>query len=155
MRIALGIVTPRIVCGRQLELGQHQVGSRDIGGAGDVVHVAGAHQRVDVGFVRLRRHRVAQENHCIDLAFDQQRADLQVTAEGAGMLAVDRQAQLIGQAPAGGAGGGQVAAAQEVRVLGRQRDHVVFFLVVRNQRYPWFHLRLAMIFSSTACKCRP
>jgi hypothetical protein len=54
--------------------------------------VAGAHQRVDVRLVRLRRHRVAQEDDGVDLAFDQRGADLQVAAERAGMLALDGQA---------------------------------------------------------------
>lgn len=122
---------------RAHQLRQHQARGRDIGGAGDVVHVAGAHQGVDVGFVRLRRHGVAQEDHAIDLALHQLGADLQVAADRAGMLALDREPELVGQAPAGGAGGRERAALEEVKVLAREGDHVVLLLVVCDQCNAW------------------
>jgi hypothetical protein len=67
------------------------------------------------------------------LVFHQQRADLQVAAQRAGMLAVHRQPQFGGQPAARGAGGGQRAAAQEAGVFAGQRDHVVFLPVVGDQ----------------------
>src|SRR5438067_13815531 len=62
------------------QLRQHQACAGHVGRARDVVDVAGAHQGVDVRLVRLRGHRVAQEDHAIDLAVDQLGADLQVAA---------------------------------------------------------------------------
>src|SRR5689334_21243363 len=48
--------------GRHL-LRQHQARAGHVGRARDVVDVAGAHQGIDVRFVRVRGHRVAQEDH--------------------------------------------------------------------------------------------
>jgi hypothetical protein len=60
---------------------QQHARRRLVGRAGYVVHVAGPNQGVDVGLVRLRRHGITQEDHQVELASGQARADLQVTAE--------------------------------------------------------------------------
>jgi hypothetical protein len=104
-----------------------------VGGAHHVVDVAGAHQGVDVRLVRLRRHRVAQEDHRVDPAFGQARADLQVAAQRAAEQAFHLEAGLGDQARAGGAGGHHVAAGEERREVTRERDHQVFLGVVRDQ----------------------
>jgi len=58
------------------ESGDDQVGSREIGGQRDVVHVAHPHQRLDIGIVRLRGQRVNEEKDRVDAARAHLRGDL-------------------------------------------------------------------------------
>ena len=104
-----------------------------VGRAHHVVHVARAHEGVDVRFVRLRRHRVAQEDHRVDTALREARADLQVAAQRAAEEALHLQAGFGDQARAGGAGGHHVAARKERGEVPRERDHQVLLGVVRDQ----------------------
>ena len=84
--------------------------------------------------MRLRRHRVTQENDGIDTADRQSRADLQVAAHRAAEHALDFECGLDMQPSAGGAGRDQMAARQKVGELFREQHHVVFLVVVSDQR---------------------
>ena len=78
--------------------------------------VADAHQRGDVRFVRLRRERIAEEQHGRDAAFGDSAADDQVTAERTVRHSFDRESQLLGQQLAGISSGDQFVLAEEVHV---------------------------------------
>jgi hypothetical protein len=91
------------------------------------VDVAGAQERVDVGFVRLRGHRVAQEDHRIDPADREPRADLQVTTHRTTEEALDVEPRLVVEKPAGGAGGDQVVPLKRRVKLAREST-IAFFI---------------------------
>ena len=100
------------------------------------MHVAGAHQGVDVGFMGLRGHRVAQKHHRIDLATGQSCADLQVAAKRAGQEAFDFQTRRRGDTCTRRARSAQLALHQNRPKILSQRDDVVFLGIVGDQSEP-------------------
>jgi hypothetical protein len=110
-----------------------------------VVHVARAHQRGDIGIVRLRGHRVAQEHDDVDAAVGQLGADLEIAAERPRQLALDLEPVRGRDAPAGRARRDQPALRERVAVLARERDDLVLLRVVRDQCDAGFaHLRFLL-----------
>ncbi len=128
--------------------GQHiknHPGRRNIGGARDVMHITGAHQGVDIGFVGLWRHRVAQKDHPVHPAFRKLRANLQVAAMRARKHAFNLEPMGGGDPRARRARGQQRALAERGGIFPREFHDVVFLAIVRNQRNTGFHDKALLV----------
>ena len=97
------------------------------------MHITGPHQCVDIGFMRLWRHGVAQKNNGIDFTRRQTGADLQIPAKRATEHALNLQAQFIRQALAGRTGCAQGALPEKWRELPGKFHHRGLLVVVCDQ----------------------
>jgi hypothetical protein len=83
--------------------------------------------------MRLRAHRVPEEDQHVELAEGDERADLLVAAERAALEAGDRQVECFAQQPAGGAGSVQGVPGEQVPVVLGPLEEVVLLAVVGDQ----------------------
>ena len=96
------------------------------------MHIAGAHQSIDVWLMRLWGHGITKEDNDIDFTLGQARTDLQVAAPWAAEHAFHVQAGLIHQPAASGSRGAQFASLQQRRELLGKCHHGIFFVVMVN-----------------------
>ena len=82
----------------------------------------------------LGGQRVGEEDDHIDAPFDDHRADLLVTAEGAAVVAAHGQAGLLGDHAGGGAGAAQEVAGEDLAVFLTPGDELRLFIVVGDKR---------------------
>src|SRR5579859_2835076 len=83
--------------------------------------------------MRLRAHRVPEENEHVKVTRSDQRADLLVTAEWPALEAGDGQVQAVTQHLAGRAGRIQDVTGENVTVVLDPLEEVTFPVVVRDQ----------------------
>ena len=79
---------------------------------GHVVDDRDPQQRLDVDVVRVRLERVPEEDHEVDPALGDRRTHLLIAAERAAQEAVDVQAELVREQPAGRSGGVELVLAR-------------------------------------------
>lgn len=102
------------------------------------MHVADAHQRRDVWFVRLRGEWVAEEHDGQDLPFGHRGTDLLIAAHGSGQQRGDLEARFLADQGACGARRDEIEVGQDRAVVFCKRNQVEFFSVVGDQRYSSF-----------------
>lgn len=111
----------------------HGLGRSDVGGVGDVVHIAKAQQTGLVRLGGLGADGVAEVQQQVDLIAGNARGDLLVAALAARHKAGDVQAGRLRNQLARGAGGAQAVTAQDSAVSDAELDHQFLFGVVSDQ----------------------
>ena len=114
--------------------GEHEVGRGAVAGDRDVVDDGDAQQRLDVDVVRVRLQRIPEEDHEVDPALSDRRADLLIAAQRPAQEAMHREAELGRELRAGRAGGVQLVLRERAAVVLRPLQHVGLAVVVRDQR---------------------
>ena len=108
-------------------------GGGDVGGDGNVAHVAKTQQIHLVGFVRFRTDGIAEEQKQVDLVAGDAGRDLLVAPVHAGQKALDGQAGGLAHQLAGGAGGQQVVLTEHPAVSDAELHHQFLLRVMRDQ----------------------
>ena len=113
--------------------GNEVVGAGAVAGDGDVPHHRDPDEGLDIGIVRLRAHRIPEEDEHVELPRRDERADLLVSSEGTALEAGDGQVERLGEQPAGGAGRVQDVVGEDVPVVLGSLEEVAFPVVVGDQ----------------------
>ncbi len=108
-------------------------GSAAVGGEGDVVYVADSHQRAHIGFVRLSRERIAEEENRGDAAFRDASANDEVATIRSVGDPFDRQPEFIMQQPSGIPCGDECLPTEVLSVKGGEGQEFRFPLVMGNE----------------------
>src|SRR5918992_2021635 len=87
---------------------EHEVGRRAVARDRDVVDDRDAEQRLHVDIMRMWLERIPEEDHEVDLPFDNTRAHLLVPAKRSAAKASDVETELLGQKSPRGAGGEEI-----------------------------------------------
>src|SRR6202035_1507271 len=113
--------------------GDEVVGAGAVAGDRYVPHHRDPDEGLDVGVVRLRAHRIPEEDQHVEASRRDERADLLVAAEWAALEAGDGRAEALAEQPAGGAGRVQDVVGEDVPVVLDPLEEVVFPVVVGDQ----------------------
>jgi hypothetical protein len=97
------------------------------------VDVADPHQGAHVGLVRLGGERVAEKDHCANLAHGHAGPDDEVAAVRPVGDAVDHEARLFLQQPPGAAGRHERQALEDLAMAEDEVHQVVLLLVVGDE----------------------
>ncbi len=97
------------------------------------MHVADAHQRGDVGLVRLSGQRVSKKEDRVDVPFGNSPTDDQVAAVGAVSDTFDIEAKLLAQHLPRVASRDEFVLTEEVDVRANELQHLWFLLIVSDE----------------------
>ena len=111
----------------------HHLCGGDVGGEGDVVDVADAHEALDVGVVRVGGEGIDDEDDGLAIAGGDEGGDLRIAAERAGEEAFDGEAGGLGDASAGGAGADEMEFAQRDLVVLTEGDQCILLAIVCDE----------------------
>ena len=114
---------------------QQKIRRRPIAGDRHVVHDSDTKQRLDVDIVRLRFHRIPEEDDEIDSSLDNTGADLLVAAERPAQEAGDRQSQLLAEKSSGRTGRVQLVLRKRIPVVARPLQQLAFAIVMCDERH--------------------
>jgi len=111
---------------------------QDLGGCSirrdrNIVHVAHFHEGLDVGLVRMRGERIAQEDDGIDLFGDDARPDLEIAALRTTRDEIDVDAEFAFQQTTRRSRSNETERAEHVRMGAHQVEQLFLLLVVRNK----------------------
>ncbi|QTK80010.1 hypothetical protein AT6N2_C2390 [Agrobacterium tumefaciens] len=110
-------------------------GSGTVERHGDIVNRCQPGQRLHVDVMRHGRQRIGKEDQHVDFACRDHRADLLVAAERTAFKPNDFEARAgFLHAPAGGASGDDLELGKRLLMLTGEVRHIVFFLVVSDER---------------------
>jgi hypothetical protein len=110
-----------------------KVCGHDIRRERNIVDVADAEQRADVGVVRLRAERINEEKHGVNSAFRDSRRNLSVTAFGSAEESLDLETDLVTHQLRGVSGRGERKLCEGVAVEGRPGDEIDLLTVMRDE----------------------
>ena len=116
-----------------LQAVDEDLGGGDVGGHGDVVHIADAQQVHLVGFTGLGSDGVAEEQQHVHFLAGDTSHDLLAAAMAAGQELLHGQADVFLHQAAGRAGGNQVMLCQYVAISRAELHHQLLFGVMCNQ----------------------